>query len=55
MSIQQLLDCTAVLILEKDSQWISDTADAFRKATGELLDWEQRSYFHLSQEKECEV
>lgn len=52
LSIQQLLDCTAVLILEKDSQWISDTADAFRNATGELLDWEQRSYFHLGLEKE---
>lgn len=47
LSIQQLLDCTAVLILKKDSQWISDTADAFRKATGELLGWRQRSYFYL--------
>lgn len=52
LNIQQLLDCTAVLILEKDSHWLNDTADAFLKATGELLDWEQRPYFHLGLEKE---
>lgn len=52
LNVQQLLDCTAVLILEKDSQWINDTADAFRKATGELLDWEQRSCFLLGLERE---
>lgn len=41
LNFQQLLDRSVALILEKDSQWLDETADAFREATEEILEWEQ--------------
>ncbi len=45
LNFQQLLDRSVALILEKDSQWLDETADAFREATEEILEWEQGPFF----------
>jgi hypothetical protein len=51
LNFQQLLDRTAILVLQKDSRWISETADAFGEVTGELLSWERRVHYGLEREK----
>lgn len=52
LNFQQLLDRSVALILEKDSQWLDETADAFREATEEILEWEQGPFFYeLEREK----
>lgn len=51
LSVQQLLDRTAILVLEKDGRWICDMADKLRQATGELMDLDQRPYLGLEREK----
>ena len=38
-------------MLQKDSRWISETADAFGEVTGELLSWERRVHYGLEREK----
>lgn len=51
LSLYQLLDRTAVLISEKDHCWISETADALRETSEELLIWDRRAHFGLEREK----
>lgn len=51
LSFHQLLDRTAVLIMEKDHRWISETADALREASEDLSNWDRQAHFGLEREK----
>ena len=51
LNFQQLLDRTAVLVPQKNSQWMSEMADAFRAATEELVNWDLRVHYGLEREK----
>ena len=51
LNLQQLLDRTAILVLQKNSQWISETAEAFGEVTRELLSWERRVHYGLERDK----
>ncbi len=51
LTLQQLLDRTAALILNKGSEWVSETADDLRKATEELLYWDGITYYGLERDK----
>ena len=51
LNIQQLLDRTATFVLRKDSLWIRETADVFREATEELINWDLRVHYGLERDK----
>ncbi len=51
IGLQQLLEQTIRCIEKKNDEWKRKIADAFRKATEELIDWEKRKHFGLDRER----
>lgn len=51
IGLQQLLEQTIRCIEKKNDEWKRKIADAFRKATEELIDWEKRKHFGLERER----
>lgn len=51
IGLQQLLEQTIRCIEKKNDEWKRKIADALRKATEELINWEKRKHFGLERER----
>lgn len=55
LNFQQLLDRTVILLLQRDSQWISETEEAFREVTEMLFNWDRMVHYGLDKDKGKEL